>query len=49
MYSKAFLLKLENEPVCQKKPDVLKAWNNITRLSVQHSSIGVSSFQMLII
>ncbi|XP_050535904.1 eukaryotic translation initiation factor 4 gamma 3-like isoform X2 [Daktulosphaira vitifoliae] len=31
VYTRAFLMQLCNETVCQKKPDVLRNWGNITR------------------
>lgn len=50
VYSKAFLIQLGSESVCQKKPDVLKAWNNITKSnSPQFSSLGVSIVKLFII
>ncbi|XP_022171727.1 eukaryotic translation initiation factor 4 gamma 3-like isoform X2 [Myzus persicae] len=33
VYSKLFLMQLGSEAVCQKKPDVLRNWSNITKLS----------------
>jgi len=44
MYSKSFLIKLGSEAVCQKKPDILRTWGSITKLSnsPQFSSLGVS-------
>lgn len=41
IYSKSFLLQLGNESICQKKPDILNSWSNITRLSNQ-PQYGVS-------
>lgn len=42
VYSKEFLVKLGSEAVCQKKPDVLRNWGNITKLlnSPQFGSLG---------
>jgi len=43
VYSKLFLMQLGNESVCQKKPDVLRNWSNLTKSSVpQFNSSGVS-------
>jgi len=43
VYSKLFLLQLGSEAVCQKKPDVLRNWANLTKLSSapQFNSLGV--------
>lgn len=45
VYSKLFLLQLGIEAVCQKKPDILKTWSNITKSSnqPQYNQSGVSS------
>lgn len=50
VYSKLFLTQLGSESVCQKKPDVLKGWNNITKLSnsPQFNSLGVSAVKLFI-
>jgi len=44
VYSILFLLQLGSEAVCQKIPDVLKKWRNITNLSnaQQFNSSNVS-------
>jgi len=46
VYSKMFLIKLGSEAVCQNKPDVLRNWSNITKLSSapQFNSLGVSYY-----
>ncbi|XP_050429511.1 eukaryotic translation initiation factor 4 gamma 3-like isoform X2 [Adelges cooleyi] len=43
VYSRAFLLQLGSEVVCQKKPDILRSWGHITRSvnSSQYNSIGL--------
>ncbi|XP_008179446.1 eukaryotic translation initiation factor 4 gamma 3 isoform X2 [Acyrthosiphon pisum] len=33
VYSKLFLMQLGSEAVCQKKPDILRNWSNLTKLS----------------
>jgi len=47
VYSKLFLIQLGSKAVCQKKPDVLRNWSKLTKLSSvpQFDSLGVS-FQM---
>ncbi|KAL5235291.1 hypothetical protein ACI65C_002701 [Semiaphis heraclei] len=42
VYSKSFLIKLGGEAVCQKKPDVLRNWSNLTKSSSapQFNSLG---------
>jgi len=44
VYSKSFLLQLGSEAVCQKKPDILRNWSNLTNLSSlpQFNSSSVS-------
>ena len=42
VYSKLFLMQLGSEAVCQKKPDVLRNWGNLTKLSSAFNSLGVS-------
>lgn len=45
VYTKSFLIQLGSEAICQKKPDVLRNWSNLTKLSSgapQFNSSGVS-------
>jgi len=45
VYSKLFLIQLGSEAVCQKKPDVLRNWANLTTglsSAPQFNSLGVS-------
>jgi len=43
VYSKLFLIQLGGEAVCQKKPDVLRNWSNLTKSNApQFNSLGVS-------
>lgn len=51
VYSKLFLMKLGSESFCQKKPDILKNWSNITKSAnqPQFSSSGVSDYKDVMI
>lgn len=44
VYSKLFLIQLGSEAICQNKPDALRNWSKITKLSgaPQFNSFGVS-------